>query len=416
MTCFYSFNKFYSSNKLCHSSTTGISFIPIILGLVFLFLSLPAMALEKHTGVLLANDQGEILYSRNKDTKFIPASILKIFTSLAAVDHLGMDHRFKTLYSYDRRSKNLYIKGFGDPLFLSEVIQDLCREILKKTNTGTIHNIILDQGFFHPDIRIPGTGNSLNPYDATTGALCANFNTVSFKWDTVHKNHVSAEPQTPLLPDFIEDIKASGQKQGRILLSSEQRNDYPGLLIKFFLEKTGVQVNGIVSQGGFDHTQSQVFTFESPFTLDQVIQKLLKYSNNFIANQLVLAMGADRDSEPATLNKGIKVLNTFARKKLRLNDIIIAEGSGLSRKNKISPDEMLRVLLAFMPFHELLTCKGNEYYKTGTLSNIRTRAGFIQGKDKRLYPFVIMINKKHKSYDSIRRDLIHRVQTIAKDP
>ena len=75
---------------------------------------------------------------------------------------------------------------------------------------------------------------------------------------------------------------------------------------------------------------------------------------------------------------------------------------------------MLKILMAFMPFHDLLNKEGNEYYKTGTLSDVRCRAGFIQGNDKKLYPFVIMINGKNKGYDSIHRDLLRRVDMITK--
>jgi len=417
MTCFYSSNKyssnrFYHSNNLCHTNTMGIPFKPLLLGLVFLFLSLPAMAMEKHTGILLADDQGKILYSRNKDTKFIPASILKIFTSLAAVKHFGMDHRFKTLYSYDKNSKHLYIKGFGDPLFISEVIKKMCQQISLTIDTKDINNIIIDQDFFSENIQIPGTGNSLNPYDATTGALCANFNTISFTQDPISRDYISAEPQTPLLPDFLKNIKASGQTRGRILLSPEQRKNYPGQLIKFFLE---IESKSKPLTPTFLKSRGQRFTFKSPFMLEQVIQKLLQHSNNFIANQLMLTMGADKYSPPATLNKGVKALKIFAEEKLGLTNFQIEEGSGLSRKNRISPDEMLAILMKFMPYHTLLRHEGNEYYKTGTLSNVRTRAGFIQGKDERLYPFVILINQKNKNYNSIRRDLFQRVNMLTKD-
>jgi D-alanyl-D-alanine carboxypeptidase/D-alanyl-D-alanine-endopeptidase (penicillin-binding protein 4) len=388
------------------------------LGMVGIIFNLSTVAkandLEKDAGVILADDLGEILYAQNKDIPFTPASILKILTSLAAVDYFGMDHRFKTLYAYDRGSKNLYVKGFGDPLFISEVIQDLCEQILAKTKARTIHNIILDHSFFHPDIHIPGTGDSLNPYDATSGALCANFNTVSFKWSPLYKHYVSAEAQTPLLPDFLREIKASGQRQGRVLLSPKQRNDYPGLLIKFFLKKKGVPVTGNVRQGYFDPAKEPRFAFESPFTLDQIIQKLLKYSNNFMANQLILAMGADKEGSPATLAKGVNVLEAFSREKLGLTQLTLADGSCISCKNRASPQQMLKILMAFMPFHGLLTIKGEEYYKTGTLSDVRCRAGFIRGNDKRLYPFVIMVNGENTGYDSIHRDLLRRVNMITK--
>ncbi len=421
MTCFYSSNKSYHPNTTCKPDKTVIPFKPLFLGLVFLFLPLqamamePATAMEKYTGVLLADDQGKILYSRNKDKKFIPASILKIFTSLAAIQHFGMNHRFKTIYAHDRTSKNLYIKGFGDPLFISEVIKEQCQQISLTIDTRDINNIIIDQGFFSENIHIPGTGNSLNPYDATTGALCANFNTISFKLDPMTRDYISAEPQTPLLPDFLEDIKVSNQTRGRILLSREQRNLYPGMLIKFFLEKAGIQVKGRVLLGSFPAPCPRVLAFKSPFRLEQVIQKLLRHSNNFIANQLILSMGADKYSPPATLDKGVTALKIFAGKKLGLTDFQIEEGSGLSRKNRISPDEMLTILMEFMPYHTLLRHEGNEYYKTGTLSGVRTRAGFIQGKNKRLYPFVIMVNQKNKSYNSLRRDLLQRVKMLTKD-
>jgi len=48
------------------------------------------------------------------------------------------------------------------------------------------------------------------------------------------------------------------------------------------------------------------------------------------------------------------------------------------------------------------------------MSDVRCRAGFILGNDKRLYPFVIMVNGENKGYDSIRRDLLRRVNMITK--
>lgn len=135
-----------------------------------------------------------------------------------------------------------------------------------------------------------------------------------------------------------------------------------------------------------------------------------------MANQLILTMGADRQGSPATLEKGVNVLETFARKKLGLSNLIIAEGSGISRQNKISPNQMLQILMKFMPFHDLLTFKANEYYKTGTLSDVRCRAGFFLGEDKKLYPFVIMTNGENKGVDSIRQYLLRRVNMITKNP
>lgn len=391
-------------------------FMTLIIGII-LGLSIEAGASPNAPGILLADDQGKILYSQNQDSAYTPASIFKLFTSLAAIDTLGINHRFKTLFYYDRTTGNLYIKGLGDPLLISETInemsQQIIHEIKAQAKSLAIDEIILDNTYFDARIRIPGTGDSLNPYDATTGALCANFNTVSFKWDQRIGQFLSPEPQTPLLPEFLGTIQATGQKQGRILLDPKQRNLYPGLLIKYFLEKKGIRVLGAVRSGTFEGTKEQTKTFESPFTLEQIIQKLLQYSNNFMANQLMLAMGAQKSDAPATLEKGVNALELFAQKKLGTK-LIISEGSGLSRENQISPNQMLQILVRFLPFHELLKCEDNrEYYKTGTLSDVRTRAGFLRGKDDRLYPFVIMVNKKDTGYGQIRQLLMEKVAALS---
>ena len=362
-----------------------------------------------NTGVVLADDQGEIIYAKNLEKQFIPASILKILTSLAAIAILGENYSFPTQYLFDNSSHDLYIKGFGDPLFISEVIEKLCNEIILKTQAEQIHNITLDHTYFSGQIKIPGRGNSLNPYDASAGALCANFNTINFKWDSQKNRFVSGEPQTPLLSIFYKDIQQSGLNQGRIPLSKQQSLLYPGLLIKYFLEQHHIKITGSILLDNFDARGRKIYSFPSPFRLTDIVQKLLKFSNNFIANQLLLVIGAKRFGEPATVEKGLKALNLFSEQNLNLKNIKIHEGSGISRSNQITPDQMLKILLKFMPYHSLLKNSGKDFYKTGTLSGVRTRAGYIFGGDNRLYPYVIMVNQEGKGYDSILSKLIERV-------
>ena len=363
-----------------------------------------------NSGIVLADDQGSILYEQNRETPFVPASILKILTSLAALNILGPNFHFSTDYYFDPDSKNLYLKGFGDPLLISEVIEKLCLEIISKTKPGQIRDIILDQTYFSDQIQVPGKGRSLNPYDAPVGALSANFNTVLFQWDKGAKRFISGEPQTPLLPDFLGEIKNTGLKQGRIVLSKQQSLLYPGLLVKFFLEKHQFAVTGSVRLGKLDRKKSVKNTFVSPFDLKQVVQKLLKYSNNYMANLVFLAVGAKIYGPPATLEKGINAIRMFAEQRLGFDDVVIVEGSGLSRSNRISCDQMLKVLIEFMPYYSLLKRKDTDFFKTGTLSGIRTRAGYISGKNGRLYPYAIMVNQKNKGYDAILKKLITMVQ------
>ncbi len=344
---------------------------------------------NQHAGILVTDDQGQVLFSQNRDTPMVPASTLKILTSLAALERLGPEYRFITRAAYDPVNHILYVQGMGDPLFVSEAILDFCRQIIEKTGVQTVHKIVVDQGYFAPDITIPGTGRSLNPYDATTGALCANFNTVHFGWDAAAHKHVSAEPQTPLLDVFKGKIQKTGLKQGRILVEKELRPLYPGLLMARFFKDLGVAVTGPVETGPFADKALVQLSLDSPWTLDAVVQKLLTYSNNFVANQVMLALGAHVYGPPATLAKGINVLIQAASGLPGWETAKIAEGSGLSRENQVTPTQMGTLLHAFIPYHTLLPRTGTQYYKTGTLTGIRTRAGYFTGTDHRLYPFVI---------------------------
>ncbi|MCP4764513.1 MAG: hypothetical protein GY870_22245 [archaeon] len=121
-------------------------------------------------------------------------------------------------------------------------------------------------------------------------------------------------------------------------------------------------------------------------------------------------MGAKIFGEPATLEKGIKAVKLFAKQNLNLKNLKIHEGSGLSRQNLISPSQMLTILLKFMPYRSLLKHKNHDYYKTGTLSNVRTIAGYLLGSDNRLYPYVIMVNQKNQGYEAILQHLINMVR------
>ncbi|EMS80452.1 peptidase S13 D-Ala-D-Ala carboxypeptidase C [Desulfotignum phosphitoxidans DSM 13687] len=353
---------------------------------------------DGRAGILVTDDQGRVLFSQNPGTPRVPASILKILTSLAALEHLGPEYRFPTQAAFDSTIHTLYIRGMGDPLFVSEVIRDFCGQMANAFDLQQVDKIVIDQSYFTPDIFIPGTGRSLNPYDATTGALCANFNTLHFARDAATNTFVSAEPQTPLLNRFDQTIKETGLKKGRILLEKEVRPLYPGLLTAYFLKELGVTVTGIVETGSFPDSGStfsgsapvKALTLASPWTLEEVVKKLLEYSNNFIANQVMLALGAHVHGPPATLDKGVQVLTRTAAGLPGWDTAAIAEGSGISRENRVTPAQMGTLLMAFMPHHTLMPFTGTQYYKTGTLTGIRTRAGYFVGADQRLYPFVIM--------------------------
>jgi len=352
--------------------------------------------------IVVSDPAGRIIYEKNGGKKLVPASTLKLLTSLAAFHYLGPEYRFATEFYMDKDS-NLKVKGYGDPILTSEVLI----EISKALGSGVkyINDLVLDDSYFKP-AKIPGITTSLEPYDSPNGALCANFNTVNF--DILKGKPVSAEPQTPLLPFALKKINGSSIKEGRILLSSEQNENtlYTGHLLSYFLEQEGIQPKGRIKIGPvIPETDTLILKYLSPFSMEDVISGLLLYSNNFIANQIVLAISAKIHGQPGIIDKGVRAISDFALSILKIDDLKIVEGSGISRENRISATSFLKILAAFETHIDLMKHNGSEYYKTGTLKGVSTRAGYIKGRDGGLYKYVIMTNSNGNSAEKISRRL-----------
>ena len=356
----------------------------------------------KNDSILVADARGQIVFAKNAHKKRMPASILKIFTSLVALHYLGDAYRFPTEFYLDKQS-NLKIKGYGDPLLISEVISKISRvlaALLK--NNRPLNDLVLDDSYFQQPLTIPGITSSSQPYDAPNGSLCVNFNTVNFKRTT--QGYVSAEPQTPLLPFVIEKIKASGLEQGRIVFSHNKNEIalYAGKLFQYFFEKQGMRFSGKVKMGRIDNKSDRlIFRYDSSSSLAEIVVKLLEHSNNFTTNQLLIATGAKIIGPPGTLAKGVAIATDYAREMLDIDNIAIVEGSGISRDNRISAVEMDQVLQEFLPYHHLMRRQGREFYKTGTLYGVSNRAGYIKRTNGEFYRYVIMFNTPGKSTDAL---------------
>jgi D-alanyl-D-alanine carboxypeptidase/D-alanyl-D-alanine-endopeptidase (penicillin-binding protein 4) len=357
--------------------------------------------------VLVADHNGTILFAKHENVKLTPASTLKILTSLAALHYFGTDYRFATEFYLDADS-NLKIKGYGDPMLLSEMIiqaADMICVKLAAMKKNIINDIILDDSYFQSPVIIPGVSDSLEPYDAPNGALCANFNTVSFK-QTASGNMVSADPHTPLLPFALKRIRQSRRKEGRIVFSHKEKENtiYAGEFFHYYLDKKGVVTKGRIKTGRVNIDKDRpLATYISGLSLDQVLSKLLEYSNNFMANQILLSLGAKVYGSPATLEKGVLAVSVYARDVLKINDISLVEGSGISRNNLICATDMMKILEQFSSYRHLMRKGKNEFYKTGTLNGIATRAGYIENKEKELYRYVVFINTPGTSMNDIMR-------------
>jgi D-alanyl-D-alanine carboxypeptidase/D-alanyl-D-alanine-endopeptidase (penicillin-binding protein 4) len=341
--------------------------------------------------VLVVDADGNDLVAQNVDAPFVPASVTKIVTAWLAMEVLGGDYRFKTRFYLDK-DRVLYVRGGGDPFLISEELSVLATKLVAAIGKEPITGIVVDGSYYPPDIRIPGIEDTDEAYDALNSALAVNFNTIN----AVRKGNVvrSGEEQTPITPLAASQFKARGPNgRGRISLTQDPDVSikYAGELLAAFIEKAGVDVKGGISTGPVPAGLEPVYTHEQSRTLSEVLTALLLGSNNYIANQVFLEIGAQRFGAPVSLDKSLKVASESLAQHGLAEAIHIEEGSGISRGNHFTARGLAKLLQSFEPHADLLRSSGGALYKTGTFSGVRTLAGYVDTTKHGRVRFVISL-------------------------
>ncbi len=356
------------------------------------------------TPVLVTADiSGNIIRSNSRKEHYIPASIIKIATASYALFTFGENHTFST-YFYESPTNDLVIRGAGDPGFTSRDLEAACKEIAKKKKK--FNRIIFDTTFYADELHVPGRGVSSNPYDAPISPLAINYNTVAvqkYKNGTI----VSGETETPLT-SFAKNIgKGLSQGNHRIRVGNDPSDGLKQLheLTKIFLANEGVSVMGDYLIKKTPPESTLFYTYESSKMLKDHVRDMLKYSNNFIANQLFYVTSAYYSGTPARFASAKENFKKFLERELGFEgDFIIEEGAGLSRNNKLTIPQGINMLRYFYPYRDLLPQENTIFYKSGTLSGVSNLAGYHAGSEPVLFLY----------FDTTARAVSDRVQSVSR--
>jgi D-alanyl-D-alanine carboxypeptidase/D-alanyl-D-alanine-endopeptidase (penicillin-binding protein 4) len=370
-----------------------------LLALALLLLPAPALAGAKEkvaalapSGLVLVVDaKGNDLIAQNADKPFVPASVTKIVTAWLAMEVLGGDYRFQTRFYLDD-DRVLYVRGGGDPFLISEELAPLAKELVDAVGKEPIKGIMLDASYYPSDLRIPGIEDTDEAYDALNSALAVNFNTIY----AVRKGNrvYSAEKQTPITSLAISQFRARGPKgRGRISLTQDPAVSlqYAGELIAAFIERAGGSVKGEISTGSVPESLEPVYVHHQSRTLSEILAQLLLGSNNYIANQIFLEIGAHRLGGHVSLEKSLQVANEMLTANGLADSIHLEEGSGISRGNHFTARGLAKVLDLFAPYADLLHGHDGGANKTGTMSGVRTLAGYADTSRHGEVRFVISL-------------------------
>lgn len=357
--------------------------------------------------VVLHGSTGEVLISQNEKQTLIPASVVKIPLSQVALTVLGEAFRFETHF-YKNSEGDLLIRGLGDPFLISEEIATIA-SVLSQQGLKQIRRIVMDDSAFEANPDLPLELGADDPYAARVSALAVNFNTVNFAWST-EGELMSGESQTPLTS--IARELGSQLRKGESTRINLGEDAVAGLtqaqqLFAAFFSAEGIQVSdSSFYRERVSESWDLLYQHRSSMALSEILRGMLRYSNNFIANQLFLVLGAQEYGYPATVESAQSVLQEHLTNLYgdgfgtESEHLLMIEGSGLAREQLTTGAGMMQILENFRPFAELLPQINGVYRKSGTLTGIYNYAGYIPRPDG-LHPFVILTNQSENNRDEI---------------
>lgn len=402
-----------------------------------------------HVGLVIQPlDKARPSLAVNADQPLNPASLMKIVTTLAALDTLGPAHTFKTAVLINGSladgvlKGDLVIRGGGDPALNLEHFRTLLGEIRARGVRRIEGNVILDHSLFAIDPADPGAfdGEPLQPYNANPDALLVNYNVLPLYLAPEGKRIGShLEPpgiaidnslslsDAPACTDW-EDALSMKLDNGRLDLSGPypaacgERSVWlnlmsPSATVASLFAATwtelGGSLSGIIRSGNAPATATPLLEFASP-ELSDIVRGTNKYSNNVMAKMLLLDLGVARYGAPGTWDKGRDAILAWLKERgLELPGLVIENGSGLSRTERLSPESLARLLVwasgqpLYYEFAASLPAVGLEgtqrrrlkdtplagraWLKSGSLDGVRNLAGYVldtSGRRKALVLFI----------------------------
>lgn len=391
-----------------------------------------------------------------------PASVMKLVTTYAALEQLGPTYTWKTRIVAEAPIHNsvlkgdLHVVGGGDPRLSRERLWLLLRELRSRDIRRIEGNVVTDRRFFQLAPHDPGAFDQrpLRPYNAPADALNIDYGALPLR---LVPSAAGAEVGIDPLPAGLSldnRIRRGGTgpcPDPAALLTADSRSGANGNnvltlegslppacntafdwnlaplpparlfegLFRTLWQELGGEIDGRFVAGPAPAGARTLAESTSP-ALPEVLRDMNKWSNNVIARHVLATLGAESEPGRDSAVAGSKVVErTLAGSGIPTETLVIENGAGLSRNERISADTLGRLLLAAwrsrsMP--ELIAslpiagrdgtarrrvanspAAGAAHIKTGTLDGVRSLAGYVQGASGHRYIVVLLINHPNAS-------------------
>ena len=399
------------------------------------------------------------LYSRDSQKYFIPASNVKLLTTAAALQKLGADFRIKTSV-YSGENGDLYIAGRGDPSITETQLKSLAQQ-LKQRGISGVNRLIGDDSYFQ--------GNAVNPnwewedaqagYGAPINSLIFNQNAIELllspqaigqplkvtfaepkltnQWQIQNNSVTVAQNESEFIAVSRDFDRSAIRVSGQLKVGAASESAYVAVVnpannfvqqFQQVLAAEGIPVKQTLVASTYSNFNRELAAVESP-ALAELVKETNRESNNLYAEVLLRLLGKVTAQMPVpqedTSQIGLKELKTaLTQLGVNPNSYKLADGSGLSRHNLISPEALVQTLrlMANSPaasiYRASLPVAGESgtlknrinttpnrvilQAKTGTLSGVSALSGYIEVPNYESLVFSIIVNQSDQSAAKVR--------------
>lgn len=389
------------------------------------------------------------------DAAMNPASVMKLVTSFAALAQLGPAFTWTTEIDAAGPLENgrldgaLVVRGQGDPSLTLERLWLMQRALRAQGVRRVQGGLVLDSRHFDLPEADPGAfdGEPFAPYNAPAGALVANFNAVSLRLQPVANDvALRLDPDLPgvtlingvrvdetaacngwrdsLTLAFVDAAQSELAVAGRYPRQCGEQNWPVSLfepvrtfdqVFRALWRESGGEISGTPVADAAVVTPLLRYASEP---LADVLQRLNKHSNNLMTKNLFLTLGAQAYGAPGTPEKGERAVRAALQQAgIATNKLVLENGSGLSRIERISAAALNQVLRAawrspwYAEFESALPivgldgtlsrrfngsmANGRAHLKTGTLRDVSALAGVVFTASGQRVAFVMLVNHAH---------------------
>jgi D-alanyl-D-alanine carboxypeptidase/D-alanyl-D-alanine-endopeptidase (penicillin-binding protein 4) len=405
---------------------------------------------------LIVQEAGAVAprFAHNAAQPMNPASVMKLVTTYAALELLGPAYTWRTeaLARGELREGvlrgELILRGGGDPALGHEQLWLLLRQLRAQGLREIRGDLVLDRSRYAPAPHDPGAfdGEPLAAYNVGPDALLLAHKAMRLRLaPAAGTPKVTSEPPLDGLEvlsllrpaagecgDWKEGVRADLFEHGehaRLVLTGAYPSacgeqtlplgvlDHPAFVLGAFRSlwrELGGTLQGRVRDATTGADALPLASTVSP-PLAVVIRDINKFSNNVMARQLLLTLGAEKVRVPAAESDGAAAIQAWlAAKGWSVPELVIENGSGLSRRERISAGALARLLQAayagplmpeFVASLPLLAVDGTlrrrlpgapvagrAHVKTGYLAEVRALAGYVLDRAGRRWVVVFLVN------------------------